>query len=70
MTISQAITIVLLIAVFASTSGIDLANNTVLLIILFIALIALSGVTTLANQSNTCRNRVISDLGTITQTLF
>lgn len=72
MTVSQALVIVLLISVWAGTTGTDLATNSNILIILLIALIALAGVTALSdNDSNRCcRNRIISDTGTITQTLF
>ena len=74
MTISQALIIVLLISIWAGSTGTDLATNSNLLIILLIALIALAGVTTLTNNLNnnigTCRNRIISANGTITQTLF
>ena len=74
MTISQAIVIVLLISIWAGTTGTDLATNSNILIILLIALIALAGVTTLTNNLtnnfNPCRNRIISANGTITQTLF
>ena len=78
MTISQALVIVLIIAVIVGATGTELANNTTLLIVLLIALIALAGVTYLFdnqnnNRYNRCRNRVISfndDTNTITQTLF
>lgn len=75
MTVSQALVIVLLISVWAGSTNTDLATNSNLLIILLIALIALAGVTTLNDNINNnnfyrCRNRIISDTGTITQTLF
>jgi len=73
MTVSQALIIVLLISVFAGATNTNLATNTNILIILLIALIALAGVTTISNNQqnrNYCRNRVISPIGTITQTLF
>lgn len=74
MTISRALTIALIVAVFAGATNTNLANNTNLVIILLIALIALAGVTTLSeNQSparTCCRNRIISTTGTVTQTLF
>ncbi len=71
MTISQALIIVLLLSVYAGASGTDLATNSTILIILLIALIALAGVTTLVdNVHSTCNNRIISQTGTITQTLF
>lgn len=76
MTISQAIIIALLISVFVSATNANLATNTNMILILLIALIALAGVTTISNNQNQlnrayyCRNRIISPLGTITQTLF
>lgn len=72
MTVSQALIIVLLISVWAGATGTDLATNSNILIILLIALIALAGVTTLADNDfhHHCRNRIISEVGTITQTLF
>ena len=75
MTISQALVIVLLISVWAGSTNTDLATNSNILIILLIALVALAGVTTLNDNINNnsnwwCRNRIISDTGTITQTLF
>lgn len=75
MTISQALVIVLLISIWAGSTGTNLATNSNLLIILLIALIALAGVTTLTNNLTNnnffpCRNRIISSNGTITQTLF
>ena len=75
MSISQALVIVLLISVWAGSTNTDLATNSNILIILLIALIALAEVTTLNdninnNSTNVCRNRIISDTGTITQTLF
>ena len=72
MTVSQALIIVLLISVWAGATGTDLATNSNILIILLIALIALAGVTTLADNDfrNHCHNRIISETGTITQTLF
>ncbi|MBO5103066.1 MAG: hypothetical protein J6C13_03135 [Clostridia bacterium] len=71
MTISQALIIVLLISIWASTTNTDLATNSTILIILLIALIALAGVTSINENNNRCccRNRIIST-GTITQTLF
>lgn len=73
MTVSLALVIVLLISVFASATGTDLANNTTILIVLLIALIALAGVTTLSNNQNNnrccCQNRLTSNFG-IPQTLF
>ena len=66
MTISQAITIAIAVAVFAIATNTELANNTFIVLILLIALIALSGVT---NTNNCCRNRILSS-DTITQTLF
>lgn len=71
MTVSQALVIVLLISIWAGTTGTDLATNSNILIILLIALIALAGVTSNSGNNNCCcRNRIISDFGTITQTLF
>lgn len=74
MTVSQALVIVLLISVWAGSTNTDLATNSNILIILLFALIALAGVTTINDNLNdnffNCRNRIISDVGTITQTLF
>jgi len=76
MTVSQAIIITLLISVFAGATNTNLATNQNLLIILLIALLALAGVTTVNNNINSlnraysCRNRILSPTGTITQTLF
>jgi len=67
MTISQAIVIALAVAIFAGATNTELANNTNIVLILLIALIALAGVT---NNSYYCRNRIISTDNTITQTLF
>ena len=72
MTISQALITVLIISVIVGATGSELANNTTILIILLIALIALAGVTRLF-QYNTapCVNRLLnttSDM--IPQTLF
>lgn len=46
MTITQALVLVSVIALWSTGNGIDLSNNTTLLIILLIALIALSFATT------------------------
>ncbi len=73
MTITQAVVITLLIAMWASGTGVELTNNTTLLIILLISLIALSGVSTIISNNNSqgnCRNRLLNQSGTITQTLF
>lgn len=55
MTVSQSLVLVLIIALWATGTGVDLANNTTLLIILLIALIALSFATNL-NRRRCCGN--------------
>ncbi len=55
MTISQSVVLVLLIALWATGTGVDLTNNTTLLIILLVALIALSYATNLTNFSQNNR---------------
>ena len=67
MTISLAIITALAVSVLATTTGTDLATNSTITLILLIALIALAGVT---STNYCCRNRIISDSNTITQTLF
>ncbi len=67
MTISLAVLSALAVSIFASATGTELATNSNIVIILLIALIALAGVT---NSNSYCRNRIISDVGSITQTLF
>ncbi len=54
MTVSQALVLGLLIALWASGSGVDLANNTVILITLLIALLAFAYAT---NDENDFANR-------------
>lgn len=56
MTVSQSLVLVLIIALWATGTGVDLANNTTFLIILLIALIALSYATTTSqnNQARRC----------------
>lgn len=53
MTVSQSLVLVLLISLWASSTGTDLASNSTILIILLIALIALSYVT---NNNGNSRN--------------
>ena len=55
MTISQSVVLVLVIALWSTGAGIDLVNNTTLLIILLVALISLSYATN-NNRHGCCYN--------------
>lgn len=69
MTVSQSLVLVLLISLWASSTGTDLASNSTILIILLIALIALSYAT------NTRRNcfynyQSLNTLNTVDNVVF
>lgn len=55
MTVSQSVVLVLIIALWSTGAGVDLVNNTTLLIILLVALIALSYATS-NNRRGCCFN--------------
>lgn len=69
MTVSQSLVLVLLISLWASSTGTDLASNSTILIILLIALIALSYATT--TRRGCCFNyQTLNNFNTLDNLVF